>query len=90
VTHRAVDVRVTGVVQGVWFRAGCADQAGRLGVSGWVTNEPDGSVSGHFEGGVPAIEALLAWCREGAPRAQVDEVLVADAELTGVDGFSTR
>jgi acylphosphatase len=90
VTRRAVDVRVTGLVQGVWFRAGCADRADRLGVDGWVANEPDGSVTGHFEGPADRVEALLAWCRQGPPRARVDEVRTTDAEPTGIDGFSAR
>ena len=38
------------MVQGVSFRAYAQQQAHGLGVAGWVRNEPDGSVAGHFEG----------------------------------------
>lgn len=87
---RAVDVTVTGLVQGVFFRARCADEARRVGVHGWVRNEDDGSVRCHFEGDPAAVDGLVAWCREGSPRAQVEHVEVAEAEATGVAGFSAE
>lgn len=87
---RAVDVRVSGLVQGVFFRATCADQAERLGVSGWIGNEPDGTVAGHFEGPAEAVEALVAWCRSGPPRARVEAVQMSEAQVTGSAGFATR
>jgi acylphosphatase len=83
----AVDVTVTGQVQGVFFRAQTREQAGRLGVTGWVRNDPDGSVTAHFEGDQAAVEAMVEWCREGPPRARVERVDVRDAEPTGARGF---
>lgn len=87
---KAVDVTVTGLVQGVFFRAACAEEADRLGVSGWVSNEPDGTVAGHFEGPATAVDELVAWCRRGPRRARVDDVRVSDAQPTGSTGFATR
>lgn len=84
---RAVDVTVTGLVQGVFFRAMCADEADRLRVRGWVRNERDGSVRGHFEGAEEAVEALIAWCHDGSPRARVERVEVREATLQGTTGF---
>jgi acylphosphatase len=86
----AVDVTVTGQVQGVFFRAETRQQAGRLGVSGWVRNEPDGSVAAHFEGARDAVDAMVAWCREGPSRARVERVDVRDAEPTGASGFEVE
>lgn len=86
----AVDVRVTGLVQGVFYRATCAEQAGELGVTGWVGNEPDGSVRGHFEGVPDAVTALLAWCRTGPPHAVVADLDVVPAEPAGLAGFEVR
>ncbi|HET8560795.1 MAG TPA: acylphosphatase [Marmoricola sp.] len=87
---KAVDIRVRGLVQGVFFRATCADRAERLGVAGWVSNEPDGTVAGHFEGPAGAVEALVAWCRSGPPRARVDVVEVSEGQATGSTGFVAR
>ena len=84
---QAVDVTVTGLVQGVFFRAETQHEAYRLGVAGWVRNEPDGSVAAHFEGDPDAVEAMVAWCRQGPRRARVDAVDVRDAEPTGARRF---
>jgi acylphosphatase len=84
---QAVDVTVTGQVQGVFFRARAREQAGRLGITGWVRNDPDGSVAAHFEGDQDAVEAMVEWCREGPPRARVERVDVREAEPTGARDF---
>ena len=86
----AVEVTVTGRVQGVFFRDSCATQARRLGVTGWIGNEPDGSVRGHFEGPGEALEELVGWCRTGPPRAEVAEVSVSTAGPTGAREFESR
>ena len=85
---RAVRVRVHGWVQGVMFRDSCRREAGRLGVSGWVSNEPDGSVVGQFEG--DAVDELVAWCRTGPPGARVERVDVTEVEPSGATGFEIR
>lgn len=87
---RAVEVRVTGLVQGVFYRARCAEEAARLGVTGWVRNEYDGSVRARFEGSADAVDAMVAWCRGGSPRAVVDRVDVTDAPVEGLTRFATE
>ncbi|MBF0624789.1 MAG: acylphosphatase [Magnetococcales bacterium] len=64
-------VRMTGRVQGVWFRESTRREAERLGASGWVRNLPDGSVEARIYGPPAVVEALVAWCRQGSPMAQV-------------------
>ena len=67
----SVAARITGRVQGVWFRGWVREQAHRLGLTGWVRNEPDGSVAALFVGPETAVAAMLALCREGPPHARV-------------------
>jgi acylphosphatase len=83
-------VRVSGRVQGVFFRDSCRTEAERLAVRGWVANEPDGSVSGHFEGAEDAVDALVDWCRTGPSRAEVVGVEVQEVSPEGVAGFEPR
>lgn len=84
---RAVEVRITGEVQGVSFRAYAAREAVRLELAGWVRNEPDDSVAGHFEGPDEAVEQMLAWCRRGSPAADVEAVEVREVEPRGAASF---
>ncbi len=84
---RAVEVRVSGRVQGVSFRAYAAREAVRLELAGWVRNEPDGCVAGHFEGPAEAVEEMIGWCRRGSPAAGVEHVAVVDVPSTGATAF---
>lgn len=81
---------VTGRVQGVFFRATAQDEARRLGLNGWMSNEPDGSVAGHFEGTPEAVAALVDWCRQGPPLARVADVRVSESAPSGMAGFRVR
>jgi acylphosphatase len=84
---RAVEVRITGRVQGVSFRWYAVREAVRLELVGWVRNEPDGSVATHLEGPDDAVETMVAWCRQGPPAAAVDRVEVQETEATGAASF---
>ena len=84
---KAIQARVTGRVQGVSFRWYTQEQARRLGVVGWVRNEPDGSVLVHAEGEDEAVDALVAWCNEGPGLARVRGVAVREARPTGATRF---
>ena len=81
-------VVVHGLVQGVFFRDSCRREAERAGVTGWVRNEPDGSVAALFEGPASAVEHLVRWSHDGPPRARVERVDVAEAAPTGATTFA--
>jgi len=87
---RRARVVVSGRVQGVWFRGATADQAARLGVSGWVRNLADGDVEAAFEGSPARVLAAIEWCRVGPPSARVDGVSVDWEEPVGEVGFRVR
>ena len=83
-------VRVTGRVQGVFFRAWTQQQANELGVSGWVRNAPDGSVEAHLSGEESAVEQLIKRLHDGPSSAVVGCVDVADIDPEPGDGFRVR
>jgi acylphosphatase len=71
---RRVHVIVEGRVQGVFFRAYTRDEAVKLGLAGWVRNQPDGSVEALIEGEKTAIDKMLQWFNEGSPHSLVKAV----------------
>jgi acylphosphatase len=89
-TEVARDVVVHGLVQGVWFRGSCAAEARARGVRGWVTNQYDGTVRAHFEGGAASVQAMVEWTRHGPRHAVVDRVEVTVVEPEGLVGFGIR
>jgi Acylphosphatases len=87
---RRTRVVVAGRVQGVFFRASCAERARALGLAGWVRNDPDGRVEAVFEGPEEAVETMIRWCQEGPPHARVDEVEIVEETPEGEAGFLVR
>jgi len=84
---KRVRVTVSGRVQGVFFRASCAEEARRRGLSGWVRNTSDGRVQAAFEGPGAEVDALVAWCRAGPAHARVDALDASEERPTGENGF---
>jgi acylphosphatase len=83
-----VHLIVEGRVQGVCYRMYTADEAQRLGVSGWVKNLPDGTVEVLAEGDTEKVMALVDWCRHGPSYATVTKMLDEYLEPTGeLHGF---
>lgn len=70
----AVMVRITGRVQGVGFRAWTREEAERLGLTGWVRNEGDGSVLALITGSPAGISQMIERFRHGPPGASVSGV----------------
>jgi len=74
----ARNIRVFGLVQGVFFRARTQELAVKLKITGWIRNCEDESVEIHAEGSGEALKELESWCHRGPPGAQVESVTVTD------------
>ncbi len=83
-------LKISGRVQGVAFRASTQDKARELGIKGFVRNEADGGVYVEAEGLESSLEELLRWCRQGPPAARVADVKVKEAAPKGYDQFEIR
>jgi acylphosphatase len=85
---------VSGLVQGVFFRASTRQQANELGISGYARNLPDGRVEVLIVGQMQAAERLIEWMKRGPPAARVNEVVVEELELESLNdvpvGFASR
>lgn len=80
-------IKVTGKVQGVFFRASTKEKADELGVKGWVRNESDGSVLIEVEGEEKALNEFEKWCSEGPPLARVTYVEKQQIAIQGFESF---
>ena len=84
-------IRVSGRVQGVGYRALLRHSARKLGVNGWVRNRTDGTVEAVLQGSQEAVDALIAWARRGPPGSQVADVAdVAVEDKADFSGFELR
>ena len=85
-----VKLRISGKVQGVFFRASTQEKAQELGLKGWVRNEPDGSVTAVARGEDAAVQQWVEWCHRGPEQAQVEQVEIEQhtGELPG--GFEIK
>jgi len=87
----ASKVRISGRVQGVFFRAWARDEAERLGLDGWVRNEHDGSVTALIAGSSESVEAMIGLLQRGPPEARVAKVAAEEADPAEVSsGFHVR
>jgi acylphosphatase len=84
-------LKITGRVQGVYYRASALQQAQLLGLSGWVMNCSDGSVEAVAEGTRSKLESWIAWCHQGPAGARVAGVEVRWEPAQRVfHGFTVR
>ncbi len=86
-----VRVLLEGRVQGVSMRYYTQRKATEVGVGGFVRNLSDGRVEAVFEGAEDKVDAMLEWCKTGAPSARIDSIALRYEEPEGrFAGFNVR
>jgi acylphosphatase len=83
-------IRVSGRVQGVFFRASTKEVADQLGVKGFVKNEPNGDVYIEAEAEEEVLKRFVEWCKQGPSRAKVTAIEVTESMTTGETGFNVN
>jgi len=82
------NVKITGLVQGVFFRTSAKDKALEFKVNGFARNELDGSLYIEAEGEEDNLNRFLAWCHDGPKSARVKNIEISEAEMMGFFQFS--
>lgn len=82
-----INIKVIGKVQGVFFRASTKAVADQMGVKGKVKNEKDGSVLIEAEASATILDMFVEWCEKGPEKANVEQVIVEEAELQNYTNF---
>jgi acylphosphatase len=84
-------VIITGIVQGVFFRAETKKTALENNVTGWVKNCEDGSVEAVIEGTKEDIDKVVQWCHQGPDAAFVGNVEIKEqSPLSNFDSFEVK
>jgi acylphosphatase len=90
-TQGAYFILIKGDVQGVNYRYFAKKEAIKLGLTGWVKNEPDGTVSALIQGDTEKAQVFVDWAKGGSPMATVQEVAIQTAELDQtIRGFEVK
>jgi acylphosphatase len=82
---QVIRVRISGRVQGVWYRDWTRRTAQSLGLTGWVRNCRDKSVEALFCGPEPSVRYMIERCHEGSPQSHVERVEIIGEGSDGVD-----
>jgi acylphosphatase len=85
-----VHVRVSGRVQGVFFRAFTAERAKELGIKGWVQNIPGGGVEAVLEGERQKVGELLRMMKAGPAGAMVLGMEFSELVSKGYENFEIK
>jgi acylphosphatase len=85
-----LNIHVYGRVQGMGYRASARDRAAKLGLTGFVRNEPDGSVYLEVEGEAEALQKFQQWCKRGPLFARVKNLEAVEESPKGYTSFSIR
>ena len=84
---KTIRLTIKGKVQGVFYRATAKDVADLIGIKGWVRNLPDNNVEITATASEGTLEKFINWCKQGPPKARVDEVIIEDLRLEEFNGF---
>jgi acylphosphatase len=79
--------KVTGRVQGVFFRAATKSFADQYGIKGWVRNLSDGNVEGMASGDKTRIILFKEWLARGPDMARVLTLEIIESEMQKFDNF---
>lgn len=84
---KRAEIKISGVVQGVYYRKSAQQKARALGLTGWVRNTSNGAVLAEAEGKAMAVEQFITWCYQGPDNAIVTAVDVTYLPLSGDADF---
>lgn len=84
---KTLRIKISGTVQGVFFRQFIADQAKKIGIKGHVRNLESGDVEVIAEGSPEQVEEMTKICKKGAPHSVIKNVDIQELNHLGFDTF---
>lgn len=84
---RHVNLKIYGLVQGVFFRASAKEKADNLNLKGFARNEEDGTVYIEIEGDETFLNDFISWCKIGSKFAKIENIDIKKGELKNFEEF---
>ena len=84
-----LNIKVYGLVQGIFFRVTAKKEANKLGITGFAQNKPYGSVYIEAEGEKEKLDKFVSWCKIGPSLAKVKKVEISESPLKNFTEFKT-
>lgn len=84
------EIRISGRVQGVGFRAAARREARYLRLKGWVENLPDGTVRAVVNGDAESCMKFMNWCRDGSAFSWVEHLDAREMEAENLGPFEIK
>ncbi len=81
------NIKIYGLVQGVFFRVTAQEQAEKLELVGFAENKPDGSVYIETEGEEKNLNQFVKWCNIGPTMARVEKVITTEGDIKNFSKF---
>lgn len=88
--EKALNITISGVVQGVSFRYYTREMANELGICGFVTNLPNGQIYIECQGEADRLDEFVKWCKLGPDRARVDNIDIVTMEPKNFSDFQIK
>lgn len=85
--NKHLNIAIYGKVQGIFFRASAKEKAGKLNITGFAKNMPEGAVYIEAEGENIALDKFVDWCNSGPSMAKVEKISVIEGALKNFTKF---
>lgn len=82
-----INIKIYGLVQGVFFRVSAKKLADSLNLKGFARNENDGSVYIELEGEKKKVEQFIKWCKKGPLLAEVEKLEITKGPVKKISEF---
>jgi acylphosphatase len=84
---KTVRLKISGQVQGVFFRKFIKDEADKLSLKGHVRNLETGEVEVIAEGKDEDVNSMISICKKGNSQSNVKDVDIQEMNHIGFDDF---
>jgi len=84
---KTIKIKISGTVQGVFFRKFIRDKADKLGLRGFVRNLDNGDVEIVAEGRDEKVNEMLGVCKKGPAHSDVKQVESREIKHQGFERF---